>query len=141
MPISIGLYSHTVAETVTALYLFSFTKKGISGIKQKSEHDHWIPHIRINLATKFQLKLTILFCWIKFPQKGCFLYKTKKKMSTTIEFCIFELIYNNSQKYSNSQMAHNGKSLISVFQKLSASINKTFILEGRMGIRLSFYEV
>ena len=33
------------------------------------------------------------------------------------------------------------KSLISVFQKISASINKIFILAGRLGTRLSSYEV
>ena len=36
---------------------------------------------------------------------------------------------------------HHGKSLISGFQEFSASIKKTFILEGRLGTRLSFYEV
>ena len=33
-----------------------------------------------------------------------------------------------------------GKSLISVFQDFSSSINKTFILARRLGTRLSFYE-
>ena len=35
-------------------------KKYVSSLKQKSEHHHWILHIRIRLGTKFQLKLTIL---------------------------------------------------------------------------------
>ena len=39
------------------------------------------------------------------------------------------------------EIAHNGKSIISVFQEFSASINKTFLLAGRLGTRLSFYEV
>ena len=39
------------------------------------------------------------------------------------------------------QIVHNVKSLISVFQEFSTSINKTFILAGRLGTRLSFYEV
>ena len=39
------------------------------------------------------------------------------------------------------QIVHNVKSLISVFQEFSTSINKTFILAGRVGTRLSFYEV
>ena len=38
------------------------------------------------------------------------------------------------------EIVHIGKSLISVFQKLSAGINKTFILAERLGTRLSFYE-
>ena len=35
---------------------------------------------------------------------------------------------------------HNGKSLISVFEEFSASINKNFILAGRQGTSLSLYE-
>ena len=34
-----------------------------------------------------------------------------------------------------------GENFISVFQEFSANINKTFILAGRLGTRLSFYEV
>ena len=33
------------------------------------------------------------------------------------------------------------KSLISLFQEFPASINKSFILGGRLGARLSFYEL
>ena len=52
---------------------------------------------------------------------------------------------NNSKHISHElkfscQREHNGKSLISVFQEFSASINKTFILTGRQGTRLSSYE-
>ena len=57
---------------VDALRLSSFTKKGVFGIKQKSEHHHWILDVRISLRTKFQLKLEILIFWTKFAQKGCF---------------------------------------------------------------------
>ena len=39
------------------------------------------------------------------------------------------------------EIAHNGKSLVSVFQEISASINKTFSLAGGMSTRLSFYEI
>ena len=39
------------------------------------------------------------------------------------------------------EIAHYGKNLISVFQELFASIDKIFILAGRLGTRLSFYEV
>ena len=31
-------------------------------------------------------------------------------------------------------MTHNGKSLISLFQEFSTSINKTFFLAGRLGL-------
>ena len=36
---------------------------------------------------------------------------------------------------------HDGKKLISVFQKLFASITKILILVGSLGIKLSFCEV
>ena len=39
------------------------------------------------------------------------------------------------------EIAHYGKSLISVFQRFFATINKIFILAGRLSTRLSFYEV
>ena len=40
---------------------------------KKSEHHHWILHIRVSLRTKFQLKLTILiFLLTKFDQKESF---------------------------------------------------------------------
>ena len=39
------------------------------------------------------------------------------------------------------ELAQYGKSLISIFQEFFASINKIFILAGRLGTRLSFYEV
>ena len=58
---------------------------------RKSEHHHWILHIRISVGTKFQLKLTSLIFWTKFLPKGYFQSKTNK-MNTTIEFCIFELV-------------------------------------------------
>ena len=39
------------------------------------------------------------------------------------------------------EVAHYGKSLISVFQEFAASINKMLILTGRLGTRLLFYKV
>ena len=37
-------------------------------------------------------------------------------------------------------MLHYEKKLISIFEQFSASIDKIFILEGRLGTRLQFYE-
>ena len=54
---------------------------------RKSEHQHWILHIRISLVTKFRLKMTILIFWTKIIQKGCFRLKMEK-VNTIIEFCI-----------------------------------------------------
>ena len=70
-------------------------KKGILIESEKSEHCHWILHIRISLCIKFHLKLIILTFWTKFAHKGHFWSKTKK-VNTTIEFCIFELVYVSS---------------------------------------------
>ena len=39
------------------------------------------------------------------------------------------------------EAAHNGKSLISVFQEFFASIDKIFILAGGLGTGLPFYRV
>ena len=69
-----------------------YPKRVFSLEKEKSEHQRWVLHIRISLATKFQLKLTILIFWTKFLEKGYFRSKTEK-VNTTIEFCIFELVW------------------------------------------------
>ena len=89
-------------------YPFSnLPKIRISFENRKSEHHHWIFHIRVNLDAKCQLKLTILIFWIKFAQKRYFQSKRKnwtlplnfayfwsktEKVNITIEFCIFELV-------------------------------------------------
>ena len=43
--------------------------------------------------------------------------------------------------YFSSEITHNEKSLISVFQEFFAIINKNFIFAGRLDTRLWFYEV
>ena len=55
---------------------------------------------------------------------------------TTITHKIFK---TNSSFFC--EIAHYGKSFISVFEEFSASINKTFILAARLGTRLLFYEI
>ena len=50
--------------------------------KTEKEHHHQILHIRKNLSSKFQLKLTILNFGIKFVQKGYFRSKTQKENIT-----------------------------------------------------------
>ena len=44
-------------------------------------------------------------------------------------------------KILECEIAHYGKSLVSVFQEFFASINKIFILAGGLRTRLSFYGV
>ena len=60
----------------------SLPKKVFLVKNRKCEHHHWIPHIQINLGTKFQLKVTILIPLTRFTQKAFFWSKTEK-VSTT----------------------------------------------------------
>ena len=59
----------------------------------KNEHHYWILHIEISLSTNFQFKLTIAYFWTKFAKKGSYFQSKTDKIDTTIEFCIFELIF------------------------------------------------
>ena len=60
----------------------------------KSEHHHWILHIRISLSSKLHLKLGFnfwdLIFWTKFAKKAISGWK-RKKVNNIIEFCIIEL--------------------------------------------------
>ena len=60
---------------------------------EKNEHHYWILHIQISLSTNFQLKLTIAIFWTKFAKKGSYFQSKTDKIDTTIEFCIFELVF------------------------------------------------
>ena len=51
---------------------------------------HRIPHIQINLDSKFQLQQTILIFGTNF-QKNIYLWSKTEKMNITTEFFIFEL--------------------------------------------------
>ena len=68
------------------------SKKGVLGLKQKKWTQPLNSAYSISPGTKFQLKVTILIFWTKFAQRGCFWSKTEK-MKSTIEFCIFELVW------------------------------------------------
>ena len=46
--------------------------------KEKSEQHHWTLHVRIRLAFKFHLILTLLIFWGKFAQNGIFGRKQEK---------------------------------------------------------------
>ena len=61
---------------------------------EKSEHHYWILHNWISLSTNFQFKLTIaIFFGARFPKKGSYFQSKTDKIDTTIEFCIFELVF------------------------------------------------
>ena len=79
-----------------------FEKTCKKGLKQKSEHHHWIISIWNSLSTKFQSKslLTILNFWIKLNKKGNFQYK-KSTMKITIEFYIFQRVFVLYFSFSN----------------------------------------
>ena len=62
------------------------------GIAISLEGRYLVLTLLASLGTTFQLELTILILWTKFAQKCCFQSKTEK-VNTTIEFGIFELMY------------------------------------------------
>ena len=68
-----------------------YSKKVFPVKNKKNKPHHWILHIRISLAVKFQFKRKILIFWTKFVQKEGFWSKTEK-MNITIEFCIHEVV-------------------------------------------------
>ena len=72
-------------------FWIKLTQKGYIGTK-KNEHYHRILHIQINLDSKFQLQQTILIFRTDFQKNVYFLSKTEK-MTITIEFFVFELVY------------------------------------------------
>ena len=64
--------------------------------KKKKETHYSILQIPISLGTKFKLKLTIfIFLDQIFPNR-VFLVENRK-VNITIQFCKFELVYNQSQ--------------------------------------------
>ena len=74
-------------------FLEQISKKMYFLPKTQNEHHYWILHIRISLSTNFQLKLTIAIFWTKFAKKGSYFQSKTDKIDTTIEFCIFELVF------------------------------------------------
>ena len=56
-------------------------------------------HIQISLCTNFQLKLTTF--WTKFAKKGSYRQSKTDKIDTTIEFCIFELVFVSNFRTNN----------------------------------------
>ena len=114
--------------------------------------------LRVSLFFRYWQKIVTLsyffFLVHKLYKYGLYIiyYIWQVSRYTNIVWDIFgtdiygKIIYNNSQNIWNllwfsCEISHNGKSLVSVFQEFSASINKTFILVGRLGTKLSFYEV
>ena len=68
---------------------------------QKNEHHYWILLIRIRPSTNFQLKLTIVI-WTKFAKKGSYFQCKTDNIDMTIEFCIFELVFNQISLWTNN---------------------------------------
>ena len=90
----INLDSKFQLQQTILIFGTNFLKKGYFWSKtQKSEHHYWILHIRISLSGNFQLKLIIASFWTKFAKKGTFFQSKTDKIDTTIEFCIFELVF------------------------------------------------
>ena len=92
--IQINLDSKFQLQQTILIFGTNFQKKVYFRTKtQKNEHHYWILHIRISLSTNFQLKLTIAIFWTKFAKKGSYFQSKTDKIDTTIEFCIFELVF------------------------------------------------
>ena len=66
--------------------------------KGKSEHHHWILHIRISLSTKLQVKLTILIFWTKCAQKGYFWSKTQNRTFACVHPWLLLIMLNFSAR-------------------------------------------
>ena len=73
---------------------------------------------------------------------------TANEFSVKDSFCFAEEIVNQNSNFIMGsldlflfEIAHYGKSLISVFQKTFTRINESFISAGRLAIRLSFYGI
>ena len=80
-----------------------------------------------------------IFCAVFRRQKYDLVYsKSNAKVNEFSPAIIHKIFETNS---FSCKTAHYGKSLISVFQKFFASVNKIFLLAGRLSTRLSFYEV
>ena len=91
---------------------FTFNRK-----HKKSEHCYWILHIRIRLSTNFQLELTVAIFWPNLPKRVARYSQSKTdKIRTTIEFCIFELVFEsnfilkNGPHFSKKDMVKNRES-------------------------------
>ena len=79
--------------------------KGTSSIEKiKIEHHHWILHIRISLATKFQIKLRILIFWTKFVQKLCIYGQHRKMWTPPLHYA-----YSNYPEYRISLDTNNSE--------------------------------
>ena len=77
--ISLGTEFHL--KLTSLMFWIKSSQKGISCLKQKSEHHHWILHIRISLGTKFHFKQI----WNLGPvssKNGTSVWKWKKWTST-----------------------------------------------------------
>ena len=73
------------ASTDNFDFLDQICQKRVFPIKnKKTEHHHWILHVRISVGTKFQLKVTILMFWTELSQKGYFHSKKKKKWAASL---------------------------------------------------------
>ena len=70
----------------------------------KSEHRHWILHMRIDLGTKLYLRLTVLVFWAKFAQKRVFLVKNLNFASLRVSMvvsCYIKLFCTGADRHSS----------------------------------------
>ena len=89
-------------------------------------------NFRLNCVKR--LKVTKILNEIKFEGSGTSYKQKPASRDNHLQNILDKLQFS-------CEMEKYGKVLISSFQQFFASINKTFILGGRLGTRLSFYEI
>ena len=113
-----------------------FSQKGCFRSKIKKWYHHWGPHIRINLGTKFQLKLTILIFWTKFSQKRYFRLETEKS-HLYVRPWLLRTILNlsardrHTQRYFSISSPSSGRDkyyITVLFQQFTKTLNLFFSL-------------
>ena len=87
----------------------SFTKKGVSGIKQEKRTPPLNSAYQNESRYQISAETKNFDFWTKFAQKRCFRSKTEK-LNSTIEFCIFELVWEPNFNL-NWQLRYFGQNL------------------------------
>ena len=94
LQIQINLRSKFCLQQTILIFGTNFQKKVYFRSKtEKNKHDNWILHVEISLSTSFQLKLTMRLFGPNLHKKGSSFQSKNDEIDTTIEFCIFELIF------------------------------------------------
>ena len=102
-----------------------YPKKVFMFENRKSEHHHWILHIRIVLGTKFQLRLTIFIFWANLPKKGVSGLKLKDRIFACVHgrFLLFCTRADRHNKICNKRRQRRVRRLLMRVKPRIACIN------------------